>query len=202
MYSLFINKLNGGIMIKKILSLVLIITFVSFLGINSTMATDPPKYGFEGAEKCGMCHKKEADGAQLGIWQKSGHANAYKALQTDAANKIAMDKYGKKAVEAEQCLKCHASGYNVDKTLLGKKFKMEDGVQCETCHGPGSAYQAMKIMKDRAESIKNGLVTWKDASEIEKMCKTCHNPESPTYKEFKFAEMYAKIKHDNPNKAK
>lgn len=113
-----------------------------------------------------------------------------------------MERYGKKAVEAEQCLKCHASGHNVDKALLSEKFKIEDGVQCETCHGPGSEYQSMKVMKSREESVKNGLQVWKDEAEIEKMCLTCHNSESPTFKEFKFKEQYALIAHNNPTKAK
>ncbi|MFH1195626.1 MAG: cytochrome c family protein [bacterium] len=190
-------------MLKKTKIIFLFVTLISFLGINSIIqADDPPKFGFEGAEKCGMCHKKDADGAQLIKWQKSKHANAYKTLLSEEANKISMEKYGKKAVEAEECLKCHASGYDVDKALLGKKFKVEDGVQCETCHGPGSEYQAMKVMKVREDAVKNGLHVWKDEAEIEKMCLTCHNSESPTFKEFKFKEQYAQIVHNNPTKVK
>ncbi len=33
-----------------------------------------------------------------------------------------------------ECLKCHALGGNADMP----------GVQCESCHGPGSVYKAMK----------------------------------------------------------
>ena len=31
-------------------------------------------------------------------------------------------------------------------------------------------------------------------------CKKCHNPESPSYKKFKYAEFWAKIKHKIPKK--
>ncbi|MEW6507959.1 MAG: cytochrome c family protein [Bacteroidota bacterium] len=156
-------------------------------------------FGYEGSQVCGTCHKTEKQGLQLKIWQESSHANAYKTLQTPEADKIAMEKYNKKAVDSPECLKCHASGYDVtDKKLIGAKFKIEDGVQCETCHGPGSAYKALKIMKSREESVKNGLVVWKNEDEIKADCVKCHNPESPTYKEFNFEKTWAKIKHPVP----
>ena len=34
----------------------------------------------------------------------------------------------------------------------------------------------------------------------EAVCKTCHNPESPTYKEFNFAEKWKMIDHSMPAK--
>lgn len=157
-------------------------------------------YRYEGTQVCGTCHKTEKQGQQLKIWSESKHAGAYKTLMTEAADKIAKDKgLTTKAVESPECLSCHASGYNVaDPKLVGAKFKIEDGVQCETCHGPGSAYKSLKIMKVREESVKNGLVVWKDKTEMENGCKGCHNEKSPTFKEFKFEEMWAKIAHPVP----
>ena len=49
-------------------------------------------------------------------------------------------------------------GTNVDKALLGEKFKIEDGVQCETCHGAGSNYKSLKVMKNEKDAIANGLI--------------------------------------------
>lgn len=151
--------------------------------------------GFEGTQVCGVCHKTEKQGKQLVIWQGSKHANAYKTLLTDEAKKFSPDVDPSKN---EKCLKCHVSGNNVDKKLIGAKFKMEDGVQCETCHGAGSAYKSLKVMKSREESVKNGLIVWKDKAEIKTGCVKCHNSESPTFKEFKFDEMWAKIAHPVP----
>jgi hypothetical protein len=79
--------------------------------------------------------------------------------------------------------------------LIGEKFKVEDGVQCETCHGAGSNYKSLKVMKNRQDAIANGLMVHESN---EKYCKSCHNSESPTFKEFKFAEMWDKIKHPTP----
>jgi hypothetical protein len=148
-----------------------------------------------------MCHKKPEQGEQLKIWEASAHANAYKTLLTDEANKIAAEKgLSGKAVEEEACLKCHASGYNVDAARIGKNFKVEEGVQCETCHYAGSEYKSKKIMEDHAKSVAAGMKDYTEAGSIEAQCVSCHNEESPTYKPFNFEEKWAKIKHPVPPK--
>jgi len=157
-------------------------------------------HGFVGAETCGMCHKSDKQGSQLKIWQESKHSKAYESLKTEKADQVAKEKgFTTKAVDTPECLKCHVSGYNVDASLLGKKFKMEDGVQCETCHGAGEDYKTKKIMENKDEAIKNGLIV---PTKIEDFCITCHNAESPTYVDFNFAEMWDKIKHPVPEKSK
>ncbi|GAB4299101.1 MAG: hypothetical protein Kow0098_25250 [Ignavibacteriaceae bacterium] len=175
---------------------VLIVTFllVPFL---SSLAQEKT-FSYIGTEACGMCHKSEKQGQQLSIWKNSKHAQAYNTLKTEKADEIAKNAgYETPAAETEACLKCHVSGYNVDPSLLGKKFKIEDGVQCETCHGPGSEYKSMKIMKSREESIANGLIVHEN---LEDFCTNCHNNESPTFVEFNFAEQWEKIKHPVPEK--
>jgi len=153
-------------------------------------------HSYVGVSTCGMCHKSEKQGNQLSIWQSSKHSQAYLALKSEKADKIAEEKgFKTKAVETPECLKCHASGYNVDAKLLGEKFKVEDGVQCETCHGPGSDYKAMKIMQNKEEAVKNGLMIY---DKVEDFCINCHNAESPTYVEFNFEDAWAKIKHTVP----
>lgn len=155
------------------------------------------QHGYIGVEACAMCHKTEKQGKQLDIWQNSAHSKAYQTLLTPEAEQIAKEKgFETPAAKTEACLKCHASGYNVDASLLGKKFKIEDGVQCETCHGPGSDYKSTSIMKNREEAIKNGLIFYENPKDL---CVKCHNEESPTYKEMNFDEAYEKIKHPKPN---
>ena len=154
------------------------------------------QHSYVGTKTCGMCHKSEKAGQQLSIWEGSKHAQAYKLLQTEKADKIAKEKgFETKAVETPECLKCHASGYNVDASMLDKKFSVEDGVQCETCHGPGSDYKSMKVMKNKEDAVANGLILYEKPEEL---CITCHNAESPTFVEFDFAKMWEKIKHNKP----
>lgn len=149
---------------------------------------------FIGTKQCSMCHKSDKSGNQFGIWQKSKHAEAYKTLTSDKANEIAKKKGLKKpAAESPECLECHT--VTADAKLLDKGFDAKDGVQCEACHGAGSAYKAMATMKDSAKAIAAGMTEYKDDASIEARCKKCHNERSPSYKEFKFKEMWAKIKH-------
>ena len=151
---------------------------------------------FVGVESCAMCHKTEKQGSQLSIWQNSAHSKAFETLKTDKANQIAKEKgFTKPASETWECLKCHVTGYNLDATLLGKKFKVEDGVQCETCHGAGSAYKDMKVMKDKNLSIEKGLIVH---DKLEEFCVSCHNSESPTFVKIDVNEAWNKIKHDVP----
>jgi cytochrome c peroxidase len=150
-----------------------------------------------GVKGCRPCHFTEKQGKQVDIWQKSKHAEAYKTLTTAKANEIAKAKgLTKPAAESPECLECHAT--TADAKLVEKTFDMKEGVQCETCHGAGSGYKTIPIMKDRAKAIAAGMREFKDEAAIEAYCKTCHNPKSPTYKEFKFKESWDKIKHPVP----
>jgi excinuclease UvrABC ATPase subunit len=151
-----------------------------------------------GAKMCSACHKTDKQGKQADIWSKSKHAEAYKALTTAKAKEVAKEKGIDNPAEAKECIECHTFGKTVDAKLLEKSFNIQDGVQCESCHGAGSAYKNMTIMKDKAKSIAAGMTEFKDEAAIEKSCKTCHNEKSPTYKSFDFKEMWGKIKHPVP----
>ncbi len=188
-------------MSSKLFMLICTAAAFSFFAFTKYAPTDDNKsFGYIGTKACGMCHNKEKDGAQLKIWENSRHAKAYETLNSQEANKISNELYGKKAIEADECLICHASGFDVDAALIGKKFKLEDGVQCESCHGPGSEYKSLKIMKDREQSVANGLKIYSSEAEVEKFCITCHNEESPTYVAFNFKEMWQQISHYIPEK--
>ncbi len=147
---------------------------------------------YVGAKMCGMCHKGEKKGAQFETWQKSKHAEAYKTLTGNKAAEIIKAKGFKKAAnESPECLSCHTLPIDDAKLII-------DGVQCESCHGAGSSYKAFSIMKDTAKAFAAGLTNFKEKDTIEKKCKTCHNEKSPSYKPFKFEEMWEKIKHSIP----
>lgn len=179
---------------NQILSILVVSCFILTGLVKAQDA--PKKHGLVGVEVCGMCHKTDKAGKQLDIWKGSKHSQAFQALLSDKAIAIGKEK-GLKDVPSKspECLKCHVTGNDVDASLIGKKFKVEDGVQCETCHGAGADYKDMKIMKVKDEAVKNGLEIHTDK---DKFCTKCHNSESPTFKEFKSEEMWAKIKHAKP----
>jgi hypothetical protein len=156
-------------------------------------------FSYVGVDVCAPCHKTEKQGRQLDIWKESKHSKAFQTLQTERADAIAKEKgFNTPAAETEACLKCHVSGYDVDASLLGAKFKMEDGVQCETCHGPGSEYRNLKVMQSREESIAKGLLVYENIGDL---CIQCHNEESPTHVEQDFNELWQLIQHYVPEKS-
>jgi Cytochrome c554 and c-prime len=184
---------------KHTILISVLIACVAFL-IMPGNAQEKVTNKYVGVKVCAPCHRSEKAGDQFGIWQKSKHASAYKTLTTAKADEIAKGKGLKKsAAESPECLGCHT--VTADAKLMDKTFDVKDGIQCEVCHGPGSAYKSMSIMKDHVKALDAGLIAYKDDAAIEKWCKTCHNPKSPSYKEFKFSERWAKIKHSRPKKS-
>lgn len=182
---------------KKISIVMLVIFLVSVVSIGFAQA---PKFKYVGVAKCKMCHKGEKNGNIFEIWQKNSHAKAYATLATDESKAIAQ-KAGIKGdpQQAKECLVCHVTGYEAAADLKDPSLTMEEGVSCEACHGPGSAYKGLKVMKD----ITAGKVKGADFGLIEpnkELCVTCHNTKSPTYKEFKFDEAVKQIAHPLPAK--
>ncbi|MBN2010246.1 cytochrome C554 [candidate division KSB1 bacterium] len=176
--------------VRIALSLLFLVAFMVF-AFSAVEAQNT----YVGVKSCKMCHNKAKTGKQFSIWSESGHAKAFETLATEEAKAVAK----KAGVEgdpqkADQCLSCHVTGHGASSEIHGDKLTMEEGVSCEACHGPGSAYKSMKVMKDiTAGTIKGetvGLTTI-----TAETCKTCHNPKSPTYKEFNFDEAAKKIAH-------
>jgi hypothetical protein len=157
---------------------------------------DGPAHAFVGAEKCKMCHNAPAKGAQFTKWSVSNHAKAFATLASEEAKTIATAKGIADPQKAPECLRCHVAGSGAPAAKLTDKYKTADGVSCEACHGPGGDYWKMDVMKDKAKAAAAGLVM-----PTEETCKTCHNADSPTFKEFDFAKAKATIAHPNPTKA-
>lgn len=151
------------------------------------------EHSYIGATGCKMCHGAKT-GDQWTQWLESGHAKAYETLKSEASAKIVADKgLTGNAWEIGECLSCHVTAHGVDAARLGKKYTVEEGVGCESCHGPGSDYKALKVMQSREASIAAGMIV-----PTEETCKTCHNDKSPTFKGFDFATMLPKVAHPIP----
>jgi hypothetical protein len=156
---------------KKLIVIIGLVIFVA--------GTASAQFKYVGAAKCKMCHNKPDKGEQHKKWAESKHATAMQSLKGDEA-------------KDPKCLKCHSTAGSVDANLLSG-LTVEEGVSCESCHGPGSAYKSMAIMKDLEKSKQNGLIVPDEA-----LCRKCHNEESPDFKGFDYAEYSAKVAHPSP----
>ena len=159
---------------------------------------------YVGSKSCQKCHFKE-----YGAWQKTKMSMAFKTLKpgeaAEAKKKANLD-LGKDYSKDAKCVVCHVTGYGkpggYPAIVEGKEWSAEEkaraplmeGVGCESCHGPGEKVSPYK--KDNKE------YKWADIAKLgavhpdEKNCATCHNKESPSFAEFKFAEKIGKDTHE------
>jgi len=173
--------------LKKVFTL-LIFGFIIFtfliLYLSGEEYSQEKKFKYVGAKACAICHESEEIGKQSQIWEKSIHAKAFVTLASDRA----LEQAREEGVEvhpqdSEECLKCHIPGVGLDESHFAETYKKEEGITCEVCHGPGSAYMDISIMEDREKFLANGGVI-----PDEKMCLKCHDDPFFTFKE-KFREI-------------
>ena len=162
-----------------------------------TTVEETPKvvvHSFIGTKTCGMCHTSERKGRMYDAWDSTKHANAYATLANEQSRAIAEEMGIEDAQQDSTCLKCHVTGYGLPAT---DKYSVEEGVTCEACHGPGEHYDDIRVMTKPDLYEQNGMVV-----PDEELCVTCHNEESPTYKEFKFKDAFKLIEHRTPEREK
>jgi len=165
-------------------------------------AQDKPMY--VGVAKCKACHGKMT-GDQYGTWEEGPHANALKSLSSEKALKYAEENNIEDPANNPKCLNCHATIKTVDEKLIDPKGKLtlEEGVSCESCHGPGSEYKSPKIMSRKAYK-EDPQAAQKAAMEVglilptEEVCVTCHNENNPFHEPFNYEEMAKQIAHPVP----
>jgi hypothetical protein len=165
-------------------------------------ATVPAGGRYIGAAMCKNCHNGADKGNAYDHWAQTPHAKAWENLASDKAKEAGKKLGVDDPQKSDKCLKCHTTAFGVDKKDIKASFKVENGVQCETCHGPGEDHQKKRF----AEAMKQGTppspITADEihAGRTPELCKKCHNEESPTYKPFCLKERMEKIEHLDPRK--
>lgn len=184
---------------KKMISIAILAVAVvfSFSYFANNATSEESQKMFTGTKKCKMCHNNPKSGAQFKQWEGSKHAKAFEVLGSPAAKEIGLKMGIADPQKDDKCLKCHVTGYGVDAKFLDKGYLMTDGVSCESCHGAGADYWTKKVMEDAAKGAIDGATVGL-VTPTEAVCKTCHNAESPTFKEFKFDDMFKLVSHPIP----
>ena len=173
--------------------------------------TRPVANRYIGASKCKNCHSSDASGNQYGAWKGAKHSHAFEGLATDEAKKAAADLGIADAQKADECLKCHTTAFGEDEKLIKRGFKIEEGVQCETCHGPGEQHMKARFAEAAKGGDEEGFGDeepgWVALPEGEiivnpspEVCLECHNAEAPTFKGFCYYEFVQKVSHLDPRK--
>ena len=156
---------------KKLIVLVIAIAFT----LSLAYAGD---FTYVGVNKCKGCHKGERKGKVYETWLSKKHAKAFDSIKAKGEEKN------------EKCLGCHTTAFNKGGYKIGDANAANfEGVQCESCHGPGSVYKKMRYMKDRNLALQNGLTDIK-----EETCTGCHDGSEHAGK-FNYKEALKQISH-------
>jgi nitrate/TMAO reductase-like tetraheme cytochrome c subunit len=159
-------------LLNVLIALVVVLAFMGVAMAQDAAKPEAAKHQFVGVKACKTCHKKDGIADS---WAATAHATAWDKLSdADKANEALKPFY--------------TTGSTAEGELL-------TGIQCESCHGAGSDYKKMSVMKDKAAAVAAGMVV-PDA----KTCANCHNEKAPgklgaTAKDFDFAKMKEKGAH-------
>jgi hypothetical protein len=136
-------------------------------GEKKNIFDNPAKY--VGAEACKECHQPEYD-----HWEKTVHAGVHKTDRAASAGPEEMFRYNT----------------GVDKAG-GYPEPGREGVQCESCHGPGQKHLAEP--EARGHDYIVGLGSECASCVVEQICRQCHSLSFDP--EFEFDKQVGNVRH-------
>ncbi|NIA01610.1 MAG: hypothetical protein GWO83_00515 [Bacteroidia bacterium] len=146
-------------------------------------------YAYVGSEACLSCHASGPANGPAGHWIASRHSRAFHTLTTDQARALAASREDYKDITdpagEKRCRMCHLTAAQNPDAVFHEDYDQQQGVGCEACHGPGSAYVEPQIMQDREAFLAHGGRI-PDAL----TCRTCHRDEA-----FDFMARLERIRH-------
>ena len=149
-------------------------------------AANPPadasKYTGPGSCSSTSCHgsvKPRTDSRifqnEYSIWAvKDKHAKAYDALTSPVGERMAKILGLGKSEQAAKCLACHA--LDVPAETRAKTFELNEGVSCENCHGPASAWLGPHTTRTwtHEQSVSAGMYDTRNLVRRTEKCLACH----------------------------
>jgi hypothetical protein len=144
---------------------------------------EPQKYIGPGSCAATSCHGSVKPVAESRILQteyttwilKDKHSRGYQALTGDVGERMArILKLGTKAEESPKCLACHALYTTPEQR--GRAFEISEGVSCENCHGPASAWLGPHATRDwpHEKSVAAGMHDTRNVIHRTEKCLECH----------------------------
>ena len=144
---------------------------------------EPVKYIGPGSCAATSCHGSVKPIAGSRILQneystwilQDKHSRAYQALTGDVGERMArILKLGAKAEESPKCLACHALYTTPEQR--GRAFEISEGVSCENCHGPASAWLGPHTTRSwpHEKSVALGMYDTRNVIHRTEKCLECH----------------------------
>lgn len=155
------------------------------VSLSSTAADTPEPVKYIGPGSCAAtsCHGSVKPLAGSRILQneystwilRDEHSRAYQALTGEVGERMArILKLGAKAEDSQKCLACHA--LSVAAEQRGRPLEFAEGVSCENCHGPASAWLGPHTTHDwpHEESVAQGMIDTRNIIHRTEKCLECH----------------------------
>jgi hypothetical protein len=150
---------------------------------NANDSSEPVKYIGPGSCAATSCHGSVKPVAGSRILQneystwilQDKHSRAYQALTGDIGERMArILKLGTKAEDSPKCLACHALYTTPEQR--GRPFEISEGVSCESCHGPASAWLGSHTTRDwpHEKSVALGMKDTRNVITRTNLCLECH----------------------------
>ena len=143
---------------------------LGFAGLGLYAAANPlaeTNGRYVGSQKCEACHETSYD-----VWKQSGHAHAYKTLETQDPPR----NYD------PECISCHVVGWEPTKFFPykggfeGSRDSRLKNVGCEDCHGPGEKHCIAEDGDNECcRQCREAVRTDQGAGEGRSECTTCHD---------------------------
>src|SRR5229473_2973341 len=149
------------------------------------LAADPAeasKYTGPGSCSSPACHGGVQAREETSVLQneystwvvRDKHAHAYTVLTNPVGTRMAKILGLQKPDTAPKCLACHA--LDVPAEQRAKTFDLTDGVGCENCHGPASAWLGPHTTRDwkYEKSLELGMFNTRNLIKRSEKCLSCH----------------------------
>jgi hypothetical protein len=145
-------------------------------------ADEPHQYTGPGSCSSTTCHGSIAPRTdnrvkqnEYSVWiVRDKHSKAYQALTGMVGERMATILKIGKAEDAPKCLACHA--LDVPAAERARTFDLSEGVSCESCHGPASAWLGHHTERDwtHEQSVQAGMTEMRDVARRTEKCLSCH----------------------------
>ena len=159
---------------------------IFFAPVPAARAGHPPaetsKYTGPGSCSSTSCHGSVQPRAGSRIFQneysiwvvKDKHAKAYAALTGTVGERMGRILGLGKSEQAAKCLACHA--LDVPAEARAKTFDLSEGVSCESCHGPASAWLGPHTTRTwtHEQSLAAGMYDTRNLIRRTEKCLACH----------------------------
>ncbi|MGD1210345.1 MAG: multiheme c-type cytochrome [Candidatus Acidiferrales bacterium] len=145
-------------------------------------ADEPHQYTGPGSCSSTTCHgsiaprtENRVNQNEYSVWiVRDKHSKAYQALTGTVGERMTEILGIGKAEEAPKCLACHA--LDVPANERARTFDLSEGVSCEGCHGPASAWLGHHTERNwtHEQSVQAGMTETRDIARRTEKCLSCH----------------------------